>query len=202
MKNFKEYLSESVKRYDFKIKVAGEVTADQEKYMKSLLEKYQVASFSKTTTTPIQELPLDFPKVQNAQVNIYEVAVNYPVTGWELHTYLTDNLKICRDNMVVRNPNEPTETYQQQIPERTGALLNDPDYKEAGNPKFEDYYGDKYNTGFVKELNARLKEMRKERGEEIPNSVSDEVIKNPGQTSNDFPQHNKSPIQQAQDPRK
>ena len=47
-------------------------------------------------------------------------------------------------------------------------MLNDNNYSEAGDPKFEDYYGDKYNSGFVKELNDILKLQRKARGEEIP----------------------------------
>ena len=47
-------------------------------------------------------------------------------------------------------------------------MLNDPDYKESPNATFEDFYGDKYNSGFVKELNDILKLQRKERGEEIP----------------------------------
>ena len=63
---------------------------------------------------------------------------------------------------------EPTEEYQNIEPKREGALLADPDYKEAPNAQMEDYYGDKYNSGFVKELNDILKLQRRERGEEIP----------------------------------
>jgi hypothetical protein len=101
---------------------------------------------------------------------------------------------------VVRSPFEQTEEYQTQEPVRTGALLDDPTYAEAGSPKFEDFYGDKYNIGFVKELNDILKLQRKARGEEIPESKSDDIIKNPGVTSNDTPQNNKSPISQAAAP--
>ena len=77
-------------------------------------------------------------------------------------------MKVNKQNLVVRSPNEPTEEYQNVQPKREGALLTDPDYKEAPNAKMEDYYGDKYNSGFVKELNDILKLQRKERGEEIP----------------------------------
>ena len=63
---------------------------------------------------------------------------------------------------------EPTEEYQNIEPKREGALLADPDYKEAPNAQMEDFYGDKYNSGFVKELNDILKLQRRERGEEIP----------------------------------
>ncbi len=81
---------------------------------------------------------------------------------------LNDSLKINKKHLVVRSPREPTEEYQKQEDPRKGALLDDPDYKEAPNVTFEDYYGDKYNSGFVKELNDILKLQRKARGEQIP----------------------------------
>jgi hypothetical protein len=169
MKNFKEYLSESKKQYPFKIKVAGAFHKDQEKALESLLGRYAVSNFKKSTTTPVQELPLDFPQLKNCEVHIYEVTLDYPSTQFELTEYLATGLSVNKQNLVVRRPGEPLEEYQHQEGEkREGALLDDPDYKEAGNPKFEDYYGDKYNTGFVKELNDLLKLERKARGEQIP----------------------------------
>ena len=168
MKTFTQYLSESTKKYDFRVKVAGEFTTEQEATLKSLLSKYSVSGFKKTGTTPIQSLPLDFPQVKNCEVNIYEVVLDYPTTQQELTEYLSAELGVGKQHLVVRSPNEPTEEYQHVEPKREGALLNDPDYKEAGNPQFEDYYGDKYNSGFVKELNDILKLQRKARGEEIP----------------------------------
>ena len=168
MKTFKEYLSESKKQYDFRVKVAGDFTTEQEDTLKSLLGRYSLSGFKKTAKTPIQQLPLDFPQVKNCEVSIYEVSVDYPTTQHELTEYLTAELGVNKQNLVVRKPGEPTEEYQTPVEPREGALLDDPDYKEAGNAQFEDYYGDKYNTGFVKELNDILKLQRKARGEEIP----------------------------------
>ena len=168
MKTFTQYLSESAKKYDFRVKVAGEFTTEQESSLESLLSKYSVSGFKKTGTTPIQALPLDFPQVKNCEVSIYEVSLDYPTTQQELTEYLSSSLGVGKSHLVVRSPFEPTEEYQHQDPQREGALLDDPDYKEAGSPQFEDYYGDKYNTGFVKELNDILKLQRKARGEEIP----------------------------------
>jgi len=168
MKTFKEYLSESKKQYDFRVKVAGDFTTEQEDTLKSLLGRYSLSGFKKTAKTPIQQLPLDFPQVKNCEVSIYEVSVDYPTTQHELTEYLTAELGVNKQNLVVRKPGEPTEEYQTPVEPREGALLDDPDYKESGNAQFEDYYGDKYNTGFVKELNDILKLQRKARGEEIP----------------------------------
>jgi hypothetical protein len=199
MKNFKEYLSESIKRYDFKVKVAGEFTTEQEDTMKTLLGRYtegETLTSVKKSKTPIQALPLDFPQVKNCEVSIYEFSLDYPTTQQELTEYLTRELGVSKQNLVVRRPGEPTEEYQHiETTPREGALLDDPDYKEAGNPQFEDYFGDKYNTGFVKELNDLLKLERKARGEEIPMETA-------ARYNTDTPAHTESVLKSATDPRK
>jgi len=195
MKNFKEYLSESKRQYDFRVKVAGDFTAEQETKMKSLLDRFTVDKFKKVGKTPIQSLPLDFPQVKNCEVSIYEVVLNYPTTSHELTELLANDLGIGRKYVVVRSPVEPSEEYQHTADAREGALLNDPDYKEAGNPKFEDYYGDKYNSGFLKELNNLLKLERKARGEQIPSAE-------PAKFNTDSDANSQSTLKLAEDPRK
>ena len=68
-------------------------------------------------------------------------------------------------------------------------------YKESPNVDSNDYYGDKYNASLIKTLNDDLKAQHKARGQVIP-------TEGVGQTTNEVPQNNKSPLQQAQDPRK
>ena len=113
MKTLKDYITESfqTKKYVFKLKIAGDLTEDQEKSIKTLLEKYGVDSFTKQSTTPIQGLPLDFPTLKNVNVNIFDIALNYPATPQELHEYLCSGAKLGAGNVVVRNPNEPSEGY-------------------------------------------------------------------------------------------
>lgn len=195
MKSFLQHLTESQKRYDFRIKVAGEFTAEQESSLKSALDKYSVSSWKKSAKTPIQELPLDFPQVKNCEVNIYEVTLDYPTTQFELTEYIANHCGIHKSHLAVRRPGEPSEEYQTPSEPRKGALLDDPDYKESANAQFEDFYGDKYNTGFVKELNDILKLQRKERGEQIPTTEA-------AKFNIDAEPNTTSPIQQAPDPRK
>jgi hypothetical protein len=198
MKSFTEYLTESTKKYDFRIKIAGDFTAEQETAMKTLLGRFAIGetpSSFKKSKTPIQSVPLDFPQVQNCEVSIFEVTLDYPTTQYELKEYLSTELGVGKQHLVVRSPNEPSEEYQHQETPRTGALLNDPDYKEAGSPKFEDYYGDKYNSGFVKELNDILKLQRKERGEVIPEQTE-------AKYNIDAAINSSSLLSQAKDPRK
>lgn len=198
MRSFKEYLSESKKNYTFRVKVAGEFSKDQENALESLLSKYEISSFKKAGTTPIQELPLDFPKVRNAEVSIYEVVLSYPTTQFELTEYLSSNLKVSKDSMVVRRPGEPTEEYQEPIVRREGALLTDGDFSEVPKVNSDDFYGDKYNSGFVKELNDILKLQRRERGEVIPEASDKETgTDTKAKFNTDAPQNNTSPIKQS-----
>lgn len=193
MKTLKDYLTESKKTWDFKIKIAGEIDAGYDTYLKSILEKYSVASFKKTGKTPTQALPLDFPRVKNAEVNVYEVTLEYPTTTFELREYITSQCKLGTDHVVVRSPNEPTEAYQEPVKENDGALLGT-EYEDQGIDS-KKYYGSEYNASFVKALNDDLKASRKSRGEVIPNTAD-------GKTTNDVAMNNTSPIQQAKDPRK
>jgi hypothetical protein len=187
MKTFKEYLAESKKTYDFKIKIAGDFSSENEGILRQGLEKYSVSGFKKVSTTPTQALPLDFPRVKNCEVSVYEVSLEYPTTSFELREYITASCQLGTDHVVVRNPNEPSEAYQQPSEKREGALLNDPDYKEVPAVDSTKYYGAEYNTSFVKALNDNLKANRKERGEVIPAGDS-------GKTTNDVAQNNTSPI--------
>lgn len=173
MKNFKEYLSESIadKKYNFRVKVAGDFSADQETKLKTMLEKFQVDDFKKLSVTPVQKFPLDFPQIRNCEVSIFEVTVNYPTTPQELKEYLGSGLAVNASMLAVVTPGMPSEEYQREEPKREGALLNDSEYKEAPNANFDDYYGSKYNSGFVKELNDILKLQRRERGEIIPETA-------------------------------
>ena len=196
MKSFKEYLSEGKRTYDFKVKIAGTVTAEQESSLKSLLDKYQVVGFKKTATTPVQALPLDFPRLTNEEVNIWEVSLDYPVASHELANYLGSGLKITEQYLIVRRPGEPSEEYQEPAETYDGALLNDSTYKESPNVDSNDYYGDKYNASLIKTLNDDLKAQHKARGQVIPNGDD-------GKTTNDLPQGHTSPIKQTDyDPRK
>ena len=174
MKTLKEYIAESFqgKKYPFKLKIAGDVSEDTEAKLKTILEKWGVDTFSKASTTPIQGLPLDFPTLRNVNVNIFELTLNYPTTPQELQEVICAGAQLNKAQVVVRNPNEPSEAYQLPVEERKGALLNDPDYKEQDKIKTDDYFGTKYNQNMLKELAKDSKARAKDRGEKVPTEGS------------------------------
>jgi hypothetical protein len=157
MSTFKDYLTEAVKSYDYKIKVAGELDKDFASSLENALAKFEVAKMSAGKKTPIMTLPLDFPALSNEQVTIFDVTTNYPESTRTMHEYLSDLLRIPATHMVVRKPGEPTEEYQDEMQvAKKSAFANKLDSVETKfqeHPvKGEEHYGDKHNMGLLKEL--------------------------------------------------
>ena len=115
MSTFKDYLTESAKSYDYKIKVAGELEEGFANKLESALAKFEVAKMSTGKKTPIMTMPLDFPRLSNEQVTIFDVTTNYPASQRVMHEYLSDILRIPATHLVIRKPGEPTEEYQEQM---------------------------------------------------------------------------------------
>jgi hypothetical protein len=80
MKSFTEYLTESKKTYEFKIKVAGDLSEGFSTELKSAMEKFAVVKLSNGKRTPIQEVPLDFPNLKNSHVTVFDLEVTGTTT--------------------------------------------------------------------------------------------------------------------------
>jgi hypothetical protein len=180
MKNFKEYLAESKKVYNFKIKVAGELPENFQERLKVQLDRCKVVTFEKQATTPIQKFPLDFPGMTNKEVHVFEVICEYPITAPEISENVK-SLGINDDCFRVRGAGEPSELDQLMLDnEPTGtALLDEVDMdKSAGKVKHKDYFGDDFNKGFLKDLQKAAKERIKDNGEKeykLPKTKQDKA---------------------------
>ena len=182
MSTFKDYLTESTKSYDYKVKVAGTIADDFKNRMETALQKFELAKMSAGKKTPIMTLPLDFPQLSNESVTIFDVTTNYPVAVNTLKEYLADYMNINASLIVVRKPGEPTEEYQadMQIGQKSeyANKLLDIEMKDAPKVKAEDFYGDKYNMGLLKEL-MKSKADNKDQPKEKENSMSKEEVGTP-----------------------
>ena len=164
MKSLKDYLTESKKAYSFKIKVAGELPENFHENLKKSLVKHNIITFEKMTT-PIQEAPLDFPELANKEVTIFDLAVEYPITGPEISNHIKD-MGMSEECFRVRGSAEPSEYDQLLTPDGESTLLDDPYYKESENAKHRDYFGDEFNKDFLKELAKAAQERKKELGQD------------------------------------
>jgi hypothetical protein len=180
MKTFKEYLTESKKVYNFKVKVAGELPEKFQEGLTARLGRCGIMSVKKLTTTPIQESPLDFPELSNMEVTVFEVICEYPVTSPEISVEIK-NMGLDENCYRVRGANEPTE--QEQVlanVEPTGEALLDEIDLEKGNTKVKhkDYFGDEFNKGFLKDLSKTAKQQKKDSGQgeyKLPKTKQDKA---------------------------
>lgn len=162
MKTLKEYLTESKKIYNFKIKVAGELPEDFQENLKTSLDRCKVVKLEKMSTTPIQALPLDFPTMKNCEVHIFEVICEYPITAPEITADLK-NLGLVEECFRVRGSSEPSE-YEQILSqeEPSGKAMLEEPTMEVGKIKAKDYFGDDFNRSFLKDLEKTAKQKKKE----------------------------------------
>ena len=156
MSTFKDYLTESTKSYDYKIKIAGEPKDIDKNALETALQKFDLASMSAGKSTPIMALPLDFPRLSNESVTIFDVTTNYPESPRVMHEYLSDILRIPMTHIVVKKPGEPSEEYQDemQVAKKSeyANKLHDIEYKDAPKVNPDEHTGTKYNMGLLKEL--------------------------------------------------
>lgn len=81
MKSLKHYITESVKLYDYTIKIAGEVDKNFiDLFIHNLKEKFDAVDISSPSTTPIQKDPYGFPDLRNQSVTIIKANFRYPAT--------------------------------------------------------------------------------------------------------------------------
>ena len=176
MSTFKDYLSEAVKSYDYKIKVAGAPNDIDKNAMETALQKFDLAKMSAGKSTPIQSLPLDFPSLKNEQVTIFDVTTNYPESPRVMQEYLSDILRIPATHIVVRKPGEPTEQYQDEMEATKKSeyrvKLQDIEYSEHAKIKPEDFHSKEANMSLLKELlkdREDSKDQPKEKSNIMPN---------------------------------
>ena len=185
MRSFTELLNESKKTYQFKIGVAGPLPEGFEDTLETILKKYGANNLTSGKKTPIQERPLDFPQLQNMEVTYFEVEVNYPTTTQVLQEYIGKCCGLDQSYIIVRNPNEPQEQYQQAAQEKSETyepMLTKEDM--GGESAQKDVGGDRVME-LLKELEKARKESENDPTEGTPKGESKDI---------DEKQNTKSPV--------
>jgi len=80
MKNFRDYLIESEKTFDYRIKIVGDVDSEFVKTFREKLKKFDPVKIGEVKTTPVMSKPSDFPGYPNERVNIMDCTFRYPAT--------------------------------------------------------------------------------------------------------------------------
>jgi hypothetical protein len=173
MKTFVEYLNESKKVYSFKIGVAGDLPENFENMMETALQKYGVVKMTAGKRTPIQERPLDFPQLKNTNITYYEVDLSYPTTSQVLQEYVGQCCGVHQSHIIVRNPNEPQELYQQETDE--GEYVAKLTVEDMGGETAQDRVGTARVMDLLKELETARKERNNDYIGEAPVGESKDI---------------------------
>jgi hypothetical protein len=80
MKSLKTYITESLKSYNYTIKIAGDVDKNFLDMFKYNLNKFDPIRISDPTKTPIQKSPYGFPNLSNQSITIIKADFRYPAT--------------------------------------------------------------------------------------------------------------------------
>jgi hypothetical protein len=80
MKSLKHYIVESVKTYNYTIKIAGEIDKNFLEMFKYNLNKFDPVKISDPVSTPIQKSPYGFPNLENESITIMKAEFRYPAT--------------------------------------------------------------------------------------------------------------------------
>src|ERR1700691_306970 len=166
MKNLYQYLSESIKEYSYRIRLAVPVDDFYINLIKNILVKYDLVSI-KQSQTIMQFCPLDFPSLQMGEVHIVDIVTHIPICTAILQQEIRGILNIPVEYLVVRGLNEPLELETDSlnnpiIKDINDPLLNtSPKYPDA-EPSLKDVpYGDVYNQKLLHYL-AKVSSERKE----------------------------------------
>ena len=175
MKSFTQYLTESKKTYEFKIKIAGDLNEEYKTMLRSAMEKFSIVKMNNGKRTPIQEVPLDFPQLKNTNVTVFDVEVNYPTTPEVLENYLAQVCSYPLSNFKVVTANSASEVYQEEMKQKKDnpeALLTK---EELECESAQDEVGEKRISNFLKDLAKDAKtrtfaNQPKEKAVEMPST--------------------------------
>ena len=186
MKNFAQYLVETKQTFDYRIKIAGDITAEQMNQLEKSMAQFDVIKMSEKKSTPVMKTLPDFPKFENERVTHMDVSFNYPAT--EIGMRQVCELLGMDPNRMLMQPREYAEKLDQErkgYEDQPESVLADTDYPEPNAEQKE--LSDDYS--------AAPDEHRIVVQNEYKSDFTIAGGKTPAaKTTSDFPMNNESPM--------
>ena len=193
MKKFQQYLAESERTYDYRIKVVGDVPSDYWKELETKLSQFDIVKMSKPKSTPVMATLKDFPEQKNQSVTMADVSFRYPAIEPQIQQI--SQLLGVQPSCIRLS----TQTYDDSIAKEMADiesqnkdLLTDTDYPAPDADQKElsqDYSADPDKHSVLQ--NAYRSEFTVAGGKTPP-----------AETTNDLPQGNDSPLSDIKRPAK
>jgi hypothetical protein len=191
MKNFQEYLAESQRTYNYRIKIVGDVAPDFVKMLEEKLKQFDPVKISAIKKTPIQAKPADFPAAANESVASMDVEFRYPAIEPQIQQLAQLlGLNPNRIRLLTTAYEDSMAEEKDKIEEQNKDLLTDTDYPapEAEQKALsKDYSADPYKHAVLK--NSYRSEFTVAGGKTPP-----------AETTNDLPMGTTSPMTRVKRP--
>lgn len=190
MKTFAQYLTESEKTFDYRIKILGDVPTNFIRDLKDQLKKFEPVKISEPKKTPVLSKPLDFPNFSNESVTMMDATFRYPATPPQLEQMVrllgVDPDRVC---MVQRDYDDGIDRELAGIETQKDLLTTDYPADNAEQKKLKKDHADG-NQQVVK--NSADAAKWTVAGGKTP----------PAETTNDLPMGVKSPMSAVKRPPK
>ena len=187
MKNFLEYLTDSKKTYEFRIKLANIDPSEYLEKLRNALDSYGLEKLGEAKRLPIKANDIDFPNMPNVGIHLIDAVVSYPVNDAQLRAIISERAGIPQCCVVVVSPNSPEEQRRWDLEGNDvreyvqGEAVLDKPY--ADDPKAK-AAGDAYSS-----FSTILKELSQVKLDEAEGGKTDKA-----ETTNDLPQGDVSPV--------
>jgi hypothetical protein len=154
MKKFRDYLTESERVYNYRIKIVGDLPADFYSKLKDKLDQFDPESVGTIKSTPIQAKPADFPAYENEKVSSFDVKFRYPAIEPQIKQ-IARLLGLDENKIIMQTAayDDSNDDYKDKLEAQPESLLNDTDYPAddaAQKELIKDYSADPYDHGVLK----------------------------------------------------
>ena len=152
MKKFQEYLAESERTYNYRIKIVGDTPSGFIKDLEEKLKQFDIVKISAPKTTPVQAKPADFPAFDNDRVTHVDVEFRYPAIEPQIKQ-LAQLLMFDpnRIRMLTTPYEDSMDSERAKIQEQNKDLLTDTDFPAPDQEQKALYkdYSTEYNNHAV-----------------------------------------------------
>jgi hypothetical protein len=174
MRSLKQYITESVKLYDYTIKIAGDVDKNfLDLFTHNLKEKFDAVNITTPASTPIQKDPYGFPDLRNQSVTIIKANFRYPATEpmiQQVAQLLGYNVNMVRAVQTNYNDSINSEAQAYENEESHSPLLNHTELEEMPGAKDANKaYGDSYLSSVKEQMKGNQIQMQYS-GKETPDA--------------------------------
>jgi hypothetical protein len=156
MKSLAQYLAESEKTYNFRLRTVAEMSDEQLDKLEKYLARYNVESVSAPKTSIIQKSPAGFGDIGPSAVTTIEIATKLPSTPNVMQEEIAAATGVHIGAIRVYNEGEFVEGIddleESDDSEEGKSVLADADYSDAEKVDHSDNYGNDFVAKFVKNL--------------------------------------------------